>query len=73
MKKQVLNGSIVVTDENVCSIVQDNYHDIINTKKQVMDNKEDISRISNRLWLIIVLLASTLRTSGANLLMGMMK
>ena len=59
--------------DNVCSITQENVTDIAYTKKQANENKQEISKISNRLWFIIVLLASTLGTSGANLLIGLMK
>ena len=70
--KRILE-TIFVNMDNVCSITQENVTDIAYTKKQANENKQEISKISNRLWFIIVLLASTLGTSGANLLIGLMK
>lgn len=70
--KRILE-TIFVNMDNVCSITQENVTDIAYTKKQANENKQEISKISNRLWFIIVLIASTLGTSGANLLIGLMK
>jgi len=62
MDNKILNESISVTAENVCPIVEQ-------MGEQVKENKTKIEKIDTKLWLIIVLIASTLGTSVIDLLM----
>ena len=51
--KRILE-TIFVTMENVCSVTQDNSNDIAYIKKQAIDNKDNITGLNNRLWIIII-------------------
>jgi len=61
MNNKILNESLSVTQANVCPIVEQMH-------EQVKENKTKIEKIDTKLWLIIVLIASTLGTSVIDLL-----
>ena len=61
MNRKSLNENMVITNENIFPIVEQNC-------EQIKENKKKIDKIDLKLWLIIVLIASTLGTNVINLI-----